>query len=167
MGLLEQDRLKLAASDREAVGHFDAAVRKMLSFHGDPLAELDRAIATAPGFLMAYVLKALILGLSTEKSLVAEAQSTLSFAKQNTIKASSWETKHVAAVEAWLRGHFAEASTAWEDILVEHPSDAIAMFAAHQGDFFLGLLSELRDRVARRLPDIEKGSAVAGFYWGM
>jgi tetratricopeptide (TPR) repeat protein len=167
MGLLDQTSLHLAASDRSAVGHFDSAVQKMLSFHGDPLAELDRAIATDPGFLMAYVVKALILGLSTEKSLVAEAQSTLSFGKQNSLSASSWETKHVAAVEAWLRGHFAEASAAWEDILVEHPSDAIAMFAAHQGDFFLGLLSELRDRVARRLPDIEKGSAVEGFYWGM
>ncbi len=167
MRLLDQFSLQLTTSDRSAVGHFDSAVRRMLTFQRDPLADLDRAIATDPGFLMAYVLKALILGLSTEKSLVADAQSTLSFAKRNIIDASSWETKHVAAVEAWLRGQFSEACAAWEDILVEHPNDAIAMFAAHQGDFFLGQLSELRDRVARRLPEIEKGSAVEGYYWGM
>jgi tetratricopeptide (TPR) repeat protein len=60
-----------------------------------------------------------------------------------------------------------DACAVWEDILVEHPNDAIAMFAAHQGDFFLGQLGELRDRVARRLPDIEKGSPLEGYYWGM
>src|SRR6266403_6095051 len=167
MGLLDPTGLQLTGSGRSAVGHFDSAVRKMLSFHGDPLADLDRVIATDPGFLMAYVLKALILGLSTEQPLVAEAQSTLSFAKQNAVSASSWETKHVAAVEAWLRGHFTEAGTVWEDILVEHPSDAIAMFAAHQGDFLLGQLSELRDRVARRVTHSEKGYAVEGLYCGV
>jgi tetratricopeptide (TPR) repeat protein len=139
----------------------------MLTFQGDPLADLDRAIATDPDILMAYVVKALILGLSTEKSLVADAQSRLSVAKRDIKSASSREIKHVAAVEAWLRGQFSEACAVWEDILVEHPSDAIAMFAAHQADFFLGRLSELRDRVARRLPDIEKGSALEGYYWGM
>jgi tetratricopeptide (TPR) repeat protein len=167
MGLLDQFSLRLTASDQSAVGRFDAAVRRMLTFQGDPLADLDRAIATDPGLLMAYVVKALILGLSTEKSLVADAQSTLSVAKRDIKSTSSRETKHVTAVEAWLRGQFSEACAVWEDILVEHPSDAIAMFAAHQGDFFLGRLSELRDRVARRLPDIEKGSAVEGYYWGM
>src|ERR1700736_618475 len=167
MGLLDQFGLRLTASDQSVVGHFESAVRKMLTFQGDPLADLDRAIATDPGFLMAYVLKALMLGLSTEKSLVTDAQSTLSVAKRNIKGASSRETRHVAAVERWLRGQFSEACSVWEEILVEQPGDAIAMFAAHQGDFFLGQLSELRDRVARRLPDIEKGSAVEGHYWGM
>jgi hypothetical protein len=52
-------------------------------------------------------------------------------------------------------------------VLVENPSDALAMFAAHQGDFFLGQSSELRDRVARRLPDIERGGGLEGYYLGM
>src|ERR1700737_3207369 len=139
MGLLDQFGLRLTTSDQSVVAHFDSAVRRMLTFQGDPLADLDRAIATDTGFLMAYVLKALILGLSTERSLVAVARSTLSVAKRNIISATSRETQHVAAVEAWLRGQFSEACAVWEDILVEHPSDAIAMFAAHQGDFFRGL----------------------------
>ena len=50
---------------------------------------------------------------------------------------------------------------------MDHPRDALAMFAAHQGDFFLGQSSELRDRVARRLPDLEHGSALEGYYLGM
>jgi tetratricopeptide (TPR) repeat protein len=116
---------------------------------------------------MAYVLKALILGLSTERSLIADAQSALAVANRLGASASPREMRHVVAVESWLCGRFSEACADWEGILVEHPNDAIAMFAAHQADFFLGQLSELRDRVARRLPDIEKGSALEGYYLGM
>jgi tetratricopeptide (TPR) repeat protein len=167
MKLVDQFGLGSSTSDESAVGHFDAALSKMLTFQGDPVADLDRAIATDPSFLMACVLKALIFGLSTEKSQVADALLALGTGKQFWRSASPRETKHLAAVEAWLHGHFSEACAVWENILVEHPNDAIAMFAAHQGDFFLGRLSELRDRVARRLPDIEKGSALEGYCWGM
>lgn len=80
------------------------------------MADLDPAIAADPGFLMAYVLKALISGLSTEKPQIAHALSVLGTGK--------------------------EISTSE----VEHPNDAIAMFAAHQGDFLLGQSDELRDR---------------------
>jgi tetratricopeptide (TPR) repeat protein len=165
--VFDQFGVPLSCVDRSAAGSFDAAVSKMLTFQGDPLADLDRAIATDPGFLMGYVLKALIFGLSTERALVGNASSLLEAAKRIATSASFREMKHVTAVEAWLGGRFVDACAVWEDILVEHPHDAIAMFAAHQGDFFLGQLSELRDRVARRLPDIEKGSGLEGYYWGM
>jgi hypothetical protein len=41
---------------------------------------------------------------------------------------------------------------------IDRPDDALAMMAAHQSDFFLGQSVELRDRVARRLGSIDKGS---------
>ena len=159
--------VSVSASVRSAVEHFDTAVSKTLTFHGDPLADLDSAIAAEADFLMAHVLKALIYCLSTEKSQVADAQSALAIAKRVANGASFRETRHVAAVEAWLRGEFSGACAVWEEILIEHPGDAIAMFAAHQVDFFLGQTTELRDRVARRLPNIEKGSALEGHYLGM
>jgi tetratricopeptide (TPR) repeat protein len=165
--LVDRLGLGLSTSDEAAVGHFDAAVSNMLTFQGNPVADLDRAIATDPGFLMASMLKALILGLSTEKSQVSDATALLAAAQRIWTRASSRETKHVAAVDAWLDGRFSDACAVWEDILVEHPNDAIAMFAAHQADFFLGQLSELCHRVARRLPDIEQGSVLQGYYWGM
>jgi len=154
-------------SFNSAVGHFDAAVSKMLAFNGDPLADLDRAIAADADFRMAYVLKAIIHGLSTEKSQTADAHSALAAARRIGKPASFRETKHAAAVEAWLCGQFSGACAEWEEILVAHPDDAVAMFAAHQADFFLGQTSELRDRVARRLPDIEPRSALEGYYLGM
>lgn len=167
MDFVDQFGVPLSAVDQSAVEYFDGAVLKMLTFNGDPLADIDRAVATDPGFSIAYVLKALILGLSTERSLVADAQSALAVASRLGVGVSPRETGHFVAVEAWLCGRFSEACAVWEEILVEHPGDAIAMFAAHQGDFLLGQQSELRDRVARRFADIEKGSALEGYYLGM
>jgi tetratricopeptide (TPR) repeat protein len=77
------------------------------------------------------------------------------------------ERKHVAALRAWLAGQFHDAVALWESILLDHPADALAMFAAHQADFLLGASSELRDRVARRLPDLDAGSPLRGYYQGM
>ena len=81
--------------------------------------------------------------------------------------ASERERKHLRSLEAWIDGRLHDACAIWEDILVDEPSDALAMLAAHQGDFFLGQSSELRDRVARRLPSIEQGSRLEGYYHGM
>ena len=74
---------------------------------------------------------------------------------------------HVLYAAAWISGDFPEAASRWEEILIETPHDALAMFAAHQCDFLLGRSVELRDRVARRLPEIDRGSALEGHYFGM
>ena len=167
MGVVDQFGVPMSAANGPAVRLFDAAVSKTLAFQSDALADIDRAIAADGSLLMAHLLKALIYGLSTEKSLMVEAQSELMVAKRLAPGGVRRETQHVLAVEAWLRGKFSDACALWEDILVEYPQDALAMFAAHQGDFFLGQSQELRDRVARRLADIEQGSALEGYYLGM
>jgi tetratricopeptide (TPR) repeat protein len=167
MGYVDQFGVPVSAADGSAVRLFDAALSRTLTFHSDALADIDRAIAADGSLLMAHLLKALIYGLSTEKSLLAEAQSGLAVAKRLAPGGHPRESLHVRALEAWLRGQFSDACSLWDDILVECPQDALAMFAAHQGDFFLGQSQELRDRVARRLPDIERGSALEGYYLGM
>ena len=40
----------------------------------------------------------------------------------------------------------------WESILVEHPTDLLALKFAHDGYFFMGAQTQLRDSVARVLP---------------
>ena len=147
--------------------HFAAAVSNLLAFQGNPLEDLERAIAAEPRFSMAHVLKALVLGLSTDKSLMGGALSSHAAARSIESGNCAPVTRHIAAVDAWLRGGFTAACAIWEEILIEQPDDAIAMFVAHQGDFLLGHVSELRDRVARRLADLEEGSALQGYYRGM
>ncbi len=157
----------VTSGDAAAVRQFDKAVAKLLIFNNDPVAEVDQATAIDPGLVMGHALKGLLCVLGMEKSLLPDARAALAAGKAAAKGASTRERRHLMGLEAWIDGRFNDACSAWEDILVEHPNDGLAMMAAHQGDFFLGQSSELRDRVARRLPDIDRGSRLEGYYQGM
>lgn len=44
------------------------------------------------------------------------------------------------------------AALVWEDILVEHPLDVLALKFAHDTYFYLGNSCQIRDSIARVLP---------------
>ena len=140
--------LPLTAGDAAAVRHYDSALRKLLVLRNDPVAEVDAALRIDPGMVMGHVLKGLLCVLGSEKSLLADAHSALKAGLAVATGATPREHGHLAALSAWVGGRLHEACACWERVLVAQPDDALAMFAAHQGDFFLGQSSELRDRVA-------------------
>ncbi len=155
------------SDDPAAVAHYNAALSKLLLLRNDPVAEVDAATGIDAGLVMGHVLKGVLCVLGTEKALLPEARAALDAAHAVAGGATARERGHIAALSAWVDGRIFDACACWEQVLVESPNDALAMFAAHQGDFFLGQSSELRDRVARRLPDIAHGGALEGHYRGM
>lgn len=167
MSLRDAFDLPLSAADAAAVTHYNRATNKLLTLNNDPLEEVTAALALDPSLVMGQVLRGLLYALSTEKSQLPEARAALVAGQALAAGANPREQAHLAALTAWVEGRLQAASAHWESILVAHPNDGLAMFAAHQGDFFLGQTSELRDRVARRLPQIEPDSPLAGYYLGM
>ncbi len=159
--------LPMTSGDAAAVAGYDSALAKLLLLRNDPVAEVDAATMIDPGLVMGHVLKGVLCVLGTEKSLLPDAKAALASAQALTGDATARERAHMAALAAWVDGRLVDACACWEEVLLDHPGDALAMFAAHQGDFFLGQSSELRDRVARRLPEIERGGALEGHYLGM
>ena len=157
----------LSASDAAAVEHYGVGLTNLITLTGDPLAQVKAALAIDRGLVMAHVLKSMLFALSSEQSLLAPARAALEAARAVSGGANQRELAHIAALDAWNSGRLHEAAARWERILVACPNDGLAMFAAHQSDFFMGQSSELRDRVARRLPDVESGSALEGYYLGM
>jgi tetratricopeptide (TPR) repeat protein len=157
----------LSASDAAAVEHYGVGLTNLITLTDDPLAQVKAALAIDRGLVMAHVLKSMLFALSSEQSLLAPARAALEAARAVSGGANPRELAHIAALDAWNAGRLHEAAARWEQILVACPHDGLAMFAAHQSDFFMGQSSELRDRVARRLPDVESGSALEGYYLGM
>jgi hypothetical protein len=157
----------MSGGDAQAVARYDAALGKLLPMCNDPVAEVEAAIAIDPGLVMGHVLKGVLCILGTDKSLLPDARAALVAARGVAGHATQREQGHMAALASWVDGRLFDACACWERVLVEEPSDALAMFAAHQGDFLLGQSSELRDRVARRLPAIDRGGALEGYYLGM
>ncbi|MEI6545493.1 MAG: tetratricopeptide repeat protein [Burkholderiales bacterium] len=157
----------LSSGDAAAVEHYGAGLCNLITLTDDPLAQVKAALAIDPGLVMAHVLKSMLFALSSEQSLLAPARAALEAARAVSGGANQRELAHIAALDAWTSGRLHEAAARWERILVACPNDGLAMFAAHQSDFFMGQSSELRDRVARRLPELESGSALEGYYLGM
>jgi tetratricopeptide (TPR) repeat protein len=167
MGHRDQFGAMVTTGDAAAVRQFDVAVARLMTFNNDPLAEVDKAIAIDPGLVMGHVLKGLLCVLGTERQLLPDARAALEAARAVSSGASDREQLHLQALDAWIDGRLGDACASWERSLVDNPNDALAMLAAHQGDFFLGQSIELRDRVARRLPEIDRGSRLEGYYLGM
>ena len=167
MSLHDQFGVPLTTVDAVALRHYDTAVGKLLTFNNDPVAEVDQATTIDGGLVMGHALKGLLCVLGTERSLLPDAQAALVAGFAVAKGCTERERRHLRALESWIDGRLHDACAVWEEILVDEPADALAMIAAHQGDFFLGQSSELRDRVARRLASIDKGSRLEGYYNGM
>jgi tetratricopeptide (TPR) repeat protein len=152
-----KDRLGLALSgaDEAAAAHFERGVSELQRFVGDPVGSADQAIAAAPDFVMAHVLKGWLYGLSTDLEAMAVVRDCHAVAIG--LAATGREKAHVAALGRLAAGHWHEAGHILEELTSQHPTDALALQAGHQIDFFTGNAAMLRDRIGRALPAWSKG----------
>jgi hypothetical protein len=134
----------------------DAAERalwRMMSFYDTPLADLDAAIEADPQWLLAPVMKACFLLSLTEPSQVTEAQRLLDDAQALQAGAPARERAHLEAARQLLDGRWHAACHTWNELLIDHPRDALALQLAQLWDFFRGDATHLRLRPARVLPE--------------
>ena len=140
----------LAGATAAAGEAFDQAVEAFNLYRGDPVALVDGAIETAPDFAMARLLKAWLFATATEPAANAEARALLAAAA--TLKLGAREASHATAVAAVLAGNWTEAALRLDRHNAEWPRDMVAVQAGHLIDFYRASARDLRDRVARVLP---------------
>jgi tetratricopeptide (TPR) repeat protein len=156
---------RVSGATPEAVAHFDQAVHDFNLYRGDPLGAADRALALAPGFVMAQLLKAHILALATEPQAAAQAAGIVAQARGLPMDAR--EASHFAALERVLEGNWVAAAVAFDLHGAEHPRDLVALQVGHLLDFFRANARDLRDRVARALPAWSPATPGRGVVLGM
>lgn len=133
-----------------SVEHFEHGLHLLQCYIGDPLSTADAALAEAPDMIMAHALRAWLLLLSTEASVLPMARASWEAASR--APATNRERGHLAAIAHLLEGRWYQAARTLEDVSIAHPHDGLALLVGHQLDFFTGQSRMLRDRIARALP---------------
>ncbi|MDP3082225.1 MAG: tetratricopeptide repeat protein [Rubrivivax sp.] len=153
-----------SAAARDAA---EQALRRMMSFHGTPLADLDAAIAADPQWCLPHVMKAgFLLGLA-ERSLGPRADEHLAQAHALALHATLRERAHLDAVQLLAQGLWHGACRSWGELLLQQPRDALALHWAQLWDFYRGDAISLRQRPARALPDWDAADPLQPYVLGL
>ena len=147
-----------AASEASALA-YDAALASLLRFHADLMPKLGALREADPSCVMAHVLAGAVPMLAYTAKLVPAARAGLAAARHAT--ANAREQLHVAALDAWTHGDIDAAIAGWETILASHPRDLLALFLAHNSNFWLGRPQDMRASVERVRP--QWSASVPGF----
>ncbi len=164
---MAKDLQGLPISGSEAsVAALDAAIHAYYAWKDDPIGTLSAATAVDPSFTLGHSAVAslyLLNGVRGDNPLVvneiAKAEAVIGGATRR-------EHLHLAAAKAWARGAIIDATNHWEEILLDHPQDALALRFAHDTYFYLGHSLSIRDSVARVLPRWDRANPNYGFVLG-
>lgn len=129
---------------------YDEALHAFNLYRGDPVTLIETAIELAPRFTMAHVLKAWLYLLSTEPVASKEAAGIV--ARGKSLRTNERETSHLSALEKVLKGDWTAAAVAMDYHNARFPHDLLALQAGHLMDFYRANARDLRDRIARVLP---------------
>uniref|UniRef100_A0A2C9JUD5 Tetratricopeptide repeat protein 38 n=2 Tax=Biomphalaria glabrata TaxID=6526 RepID=A0A2C9JUD5_BIOGL len=154
--------LDLNTTSTDASKMFDAIVTQYTGWYDDEnlggmTGTLNKMLVADPDFVMGHVVRngLELLGTGSNIRLCSRLQDDVSrMVKLSSMQPSltQREQKHVAALVAWSNGEMKQASNVWEDILVDHPNDVLALKFAYDNYFYLGNSNQIRDCVARVLP---------------
>ncbi|KAG0412841.1 hypothetical protein HPB47_010032 [Ixodes persulcatus] len=168
--------LPLTTTSDEACKLYDAAISQYVGWYEDPAlgglsATVSKIRQADPDFVMGQVLETglTLIGtgesVSTSEVLRKDVARLAAIAKEGC--PSRRERLHVDAVLAWSRGRMSRAAALWEDILIDDPTDILALKLAHDSYFYLGLKRQMRDSVARVLPRWKKSTPLYSYLHGM
>jgi hypothetical protein len=166
---LHRDRrdLPVGTASPAALDLHETALWHLASFYGDPLAAFDSTIAADPGWGLARVAKAAFILTLTEPAMLPQARELLAQAAPLMAGAPAHERGHFEAAQAAAAGRWREACARWDGLLRDHPRDLLALTAAHLFDFYRGDARNLRQRVARVLPEWPVDDPLQPFVLGM
>jgi tetratricopeptide (TPR) repeat protein len=129
---------------------YDQAVESFNIYRGDPLATIDQAIALAPDLTMAHLFKSWVHALATEPEATRMASAEIEEIKR--MRMSERETSHLKVLELLVAGQWTAAAIALDQHNIRYPYDMLALQAGHLIDFYRANARNLRDRIARVLP---------------
>ncbi|XP_049580363.1 tetratricopeptide repeat protein 38 [Syngnathus scovelli] len=168
--------LPLSTSSNEACKLYDAMLTQYVTWRNiESIGGLEGCMtkikAADPDFVMGHVVSTglELLGTATSprlnQRLASAVKKTVELANSQNL--TPRERLHVKALEFFSHGNFPKASDVWEDILVDHPTDLLALKFAHDSYFYTGAQTQMRDSVARVLPHWKPHFPLASYLKGL
>ena len=151
---IDQFGLPITAANAEAAGHFDNAINSYFRFLRDTMVHVDAAIEADPGMPLANCLRGYLQLLATKREVAALAGDSIksTAAALEGAGGTDRERKYFSGLKLLDAGNLLGAIDVWEDILVDHPHDGLALKLAHYFYFMTGEATNLRDSAARVMP---------------
>lgn len=144
--------LALSGADGAQAAALDAGMRDFLDYRLSAFPALKSLCEAAPEFPMAHLLKGFLLLAMGTRDTVPAARACC---RQVTTQAEALnprERAHLQALSAWARGDTLAACRCWDELLVDHPRDLLALKLQHFLLFWMGRADHMRDAAARVLP---------------
>lgn len=174
----QKERLHLSSASDQACKLYDAALSQYVGWYEEPsLGGLSKTvqemISIDPNFVMG---KALSVGLDligTGRSVLLDEdfqkdiKNLESMTESQVNVLTPREKDHVKALITWASGNWVEATTIWDDILQNHPTDILAVKMAHDTYFYLGYQKEMKDSVEKVIPHWTPDIPLYGHLFGM
>lgn len=151
--------------DAGTIALYDRAIDRLVRFHPNVLDAAGDLAGAGEPVPMAHVLTAYLNLMSTDVAdlvAVGEAREALADAASN-----DRERAHAAAITAWAAGDWGGAARRLDDLLLQWPTDVLALMLGHQLDFFTGDAAALRDRPLRTLRELDPQHPHTSFVRGM
>jgi tetratricopeptide (TPR) repeat protein len=143
--------LTLSTANAAAATCYDGAIKSYFEYRLNAGARVKSALEADPDFALAHCLKGYLLMLFGTCAVHDKARAALADAESRAGSVTAREAAHIAALRLWLTGDMARTCALWEEILIEHPRDLLALRLQHFAYFWMGCSQELRGAPARVL----------------
>lgn len=157
----------VTAANAGAVERLNATVREYLEYRTSTGETLKQALQHDPDLPLAYCMKGYFLMLLGTRATHDGARKALAAARAKADGLAWRERAHLEALDAWTTGDSDKAGRVWDEILVEHPRDVLALRLHHFNAFWSGRSSEVRDGPARVLGEWSEDTPGYGSVLGM
>ncbi len=139
------------AASADAVAGLQNTILHYMGMHVETGERLKETFAQDPNMPMAHVVKGYFGKFFAASKMDQMAEAALADAKriaaEGTVTAQ--ESLHIRALDTWSAGDMVGAVALWEEILIDHPTDAMAVKLAQYHLFYFGDGPAMRDSLAR------------------
>ena len=163
-----QDGLEFTASSAESVALYEDLVTANFALAADTGRVMKTLVQADPEMIMAKCASAYLAKMFGSPPMAARAAASVEGLNELIAEhgATGREKLHAQALANWCRGQIDAATADWENILLDHPLDGLALRLAHYTHFYSGDGRRMRDSIARVLPAWDKSRRNYGYVLG-